>query len=242
MTDIPDGLAERLREPARGSASTEIAAVDLLIWHETWLRRQDFRDAAIRPRGPGGAVIDWRAARAFRDSSAVASSSELTILGVAIALGQDTLGLSGLGRGHAAAVASAFAAAVPQAAPMAPRTAAEARDMAKAAAGMIETLTAGVADGVPAGPRDLVRIIEPVHKTATMLSRLLGELSGRASALQRLAGLHSDVSVNGPGTASAAAGRLIMAISGAEVAVLNLREAARYLDTLHVYPGGGTGD
>ena len=53
--------------PAVGTAH-EQAAVELLIWHETWLRRPDFKGACITQRAAGlVAIINWEEAREFID-------------------------------------------------------------------------------------------------------------------------------------------------------------------------------
>jgi hypothetical protein len=88
------------------------AAVDLLIWHEAWLRRPDFQRACIR-HVSGTPYIKWREAQSLTENPPVgASSSQLTVLRVAVALGLDDFGLSGLGHAHRRAVAQAFAEAV----------------------------------------------------------------------------------------------------------------------------------
>jgi len=108
-----DSLAEGLRAWAAGSRNDE-AAVELLIWHATWLRRADFITACVL-EGPDGAMrIDWGMARAFADAPQVGSSSQKTVLNVAVALGEDIFGLSGLGHIHGYKVAEAFAAALGQ--------------------------------------------------------------------------------------------------------------------------------
>jgi hypothetical protein len=107
-----DSLAAGLRAP-RGSRGGE-AAVELLIWHENWLRRADFTGRCVRTGTAGESWILWAAAADFAESAPRASSSELAVLNVAIALGADTFGLSGLGRIHRYKVAEAFAAALGQ--------------------------------------------------------------------------------------------------------------------------------
>jgi hypothetical protein len=85
------------------------AAVELLIWHEYWLRRSDFRRACIR-HVSGTPYIRWREAQSLTgDPPAGASSSQLTVLRVAVAVGLDDFRLSGLGHAHRRAVAQAFA-------------------------------------------------------------------------------------------------------------------------------------
>jgi hypothetical protein len=121
VTEISfEDLAAGLRGWIRGGTAHEQAAVELLIWHETWLRRPDFRDACITQLAPGlVARIDWYEAREFVDRGFArrgerilpASSSQRRVLDVAVALGENQFGLSGLGLAHKRAVAQAFAAA-----------------------------------------------------------------------------------------------------------------------------------
>jgi len=116
-----EDLAAGLRGWVRGGTAHERAAVELLIWHETWLRRPDFKGAAITQRAPGlVAIINWYEAREFIDRGYAcrgertlpASSSQRRILDLTVALGEDQFGLSGLGHAHKRAAAQAFAAAV----------------------------------------------------------------------------------------------------------------------------------
>ena len=121
MSEISfEDLAAGLRGYYRGGTAHEQAAVELLIWHESWLRRPDFREACITQRAAGlVARIDWYEAREFIDRGysrrgerpVPASSSQRRVLDLAVALGEDQFGLSGLGRAHKRAVAQAFAAA-----------------------------------------------------------------------------------------------------------------------------------
>jgi hypothetical protein len=113
-------LAAGLRGWARGRTAHEQAAAELLIWHETWLRRPDFKGAAITQRAAGlAARIDWEDAREFVDNGFFAlgepvlpaSSSQRRVLDLAVALGEDRFGLVGLGHAHKRAAAQAFAVA-----------------------------------------------------------------------------------------------------------------------------------
>lgn len=91
------------------------AAVELLIWHGGWLRRADFTTACVRREaGPAAreAWIDWDAAREFVDAGAVASTSELAILDLAVALGENRFRLSIMGSAHSRAIADAVRQAV----------------------------------------------------------------------------------------------------------------------------------
>jgi hypothetical protein len=124
MTDPTfEALAKGLRAWARNQTAPEQAAVELLIWHETWLRRPDFTGAAVTEQVSGPvAVIHWRDAREFIDRGYAqagrkplpVSSSAQAVLDVAVALGEDRFRLTGFGRVHRRAVAEAFAAALGQ--------------------------------------------------------------------------------------------------------------------------------
>jgi hypothetical protein len=103
-----DTLAARLRAWAAGSSSNE-AAVELLIWHRFWLCRTAFTGKCVRAGAKGEAWIAWHAAAEFAESGPRASSSELAVLNLAIALGEDRFGISGFGRVHRRKAAEAFA-------------------------------------------------------------------------------------------------------------------------------------
>lgn len=116
-----DDLAAGLRGWARGRGKHEQAAVELLIWHETWLRRPDFRDSCITQRAAGlVAVIDWEEAREFVDRGwrsrgeqpVPATSPQRRILDLAVTLGENQFGLDRLGHATRRAAAQAFALAV----------------------------------------------------------------------------------------------------------------------------------
>lgn len=118
-----EDLVTGLRGWARGRAPHEQAAAELLIWHETWLRRPDFKGACITQRAAGlVAIINWDEARAFierfyaqRGQQALpASSSQRRVLDLAVALGEDTFGLASMGHIHRWRLASAFAEACGQ--------------------------------------------------------------------------------------------------------------------------------
>ncbi len=126
MPEISFGdLAAGLRGWARGGTAHEQAAVELLIWHETWLRRPDFKGAAITQRAAGlVAIINWYEAREFVDRGyrplayrphgetlPAASGSQRAVLDLAVALGEDQYRLASLGRVHKRKVAEAFATA-----------------------------------------------------------------------------------------------------------------------------------
>jgi len=114
-----DTLVAALRQWARDRDSQQVtAAVELLIWHEHWLRRKDFVTRCIRTIG-GATVIRWANAREFSDwvteggsDAPRASTSEAAILDLAVALGEDRFRLANFGTAHRQAVARAVAAAV----------------------------------------------------------------------------------------------------------------------------------
>lgn len=120
MPDDFDRLVAGLRAWTRDHDPHVRAAVELLIWHEHWLRRADFRLAATRVVGRGGrtgdaqryCLIDWDAAREYFGQGPRGSTSEMAVLDLAIALGKDRFRLNIMGEAHSRAVATAFAAAV----------------------------------------------------------------------------------------------------------------------------------
>ena len=87
------------------------AAVELLIEHETWIRRADFRRAAVE-HNAREAWINWRKAREFVDAGSTASTSEMAILDLAVALGENRYRLSIMGAANSRAIAQAVARAV----------------------------------------------------------------------------------------------------------------------------------
>jgi len=86
------------------------AAAELLVEHDVWLRRADFTRACVR-RDHGEAWIDWRAARAFADAGAAASTSEMAVLDLAVALGENRYRLPVMGAANSRAIATAVARA-----------------------------------------------------------------------------------------------------------------------------------
>lgn len=110
MSDF-DTTAHALRRWAAQMDASDRAAVDLLIWHESWLRRPDFTAAAVVNRGVHLAV-DWAAARAFADTHPGASTSELAILDLAVAIGEDRFRFRIMGDPHSKAIVRAVARAL----------------------------------------------------------------------------------------------------------------------------------
>jgi hypothetical protein len=104
-------LVAALRTWIRGHDPHVRAAVELLIEHDVWLRHPDFTRACI-VRSGGEAYVNWVAARAFSDAGAVASTSEMAILDLAVALGENRYRLSIMGETHSRWIATAVARAV----------------------------------------------------------------------------------------------------------------------------------
>ncbi|WP_234027960.1 hypothetical protein, partial [Pseudonocardia dioxanivorans] len=104
--------AEHVRSYADNSPHVG-AAVALLIAHGTWPAREEFRAYVERDRD-GTCWIDWSDARAAFDAGvfAKASTSEIAVLDLAIALGEDRFRFSRMGPANARVIAEAVAKAV----------------------------------------------------------------------------------------------------------------------------------
>ena len=87
------------------------AAVELLIGHETWIRRADFQRACIE-RDAREARINWRQARQFADAGSTASTSEMAVLDLAVALGENRFKFSIMGPANSRMIAQAAARAL----------------------------------------------------------------------------------------------------------------------------------
>ena len=87
------------------------AAVELLIEHETWIRRADFQRACVE-RNTREAWINWRNAREFVDAGSVASTSEMAVLDLAVALGENRYKFSIIGPANSRMIAQAVARAL----------------------------------------------------------------------------------------------------------------------------------
>lgn len=113
MPDTTETLITGLRSWTREHDPHVRAAVELLIWHGDgyWLRRSGFTAACVK-RSRREAWIDWDAAREFVDAGVVASTSEMAILDLAVALGENRYRLSIMGSAHSRAIADAVRAAV----------------------------------------------------------------------------------------------------------------------------------
>jgi hypothetical protein len=90
------------------------AAVELLIWHEHWIRRASFATACIHDDTAidGSMWISWRQAREFFDSGPRGSSSEMAILDLAVALGEDRFRFGIMGAAHSRMIAQTVARAL----------------------------------------------------------------------------------------------------------------------------------
>jgi hypothetical protein len=84
-----DKLTACLRVGARGAYATE-AAVELLIAHQTWLRRADFRAACVDDDGHTLAWIEWDTVVDFLNDAPSSTSEESLLLIAAELIGVDT--------------------------------------------------------------------------------------------------------------------------------------------------------
>jgi hypothetical protein len=101
------GLTARTDLPPFAAAATR-----LLLWHESWLRQEDFRRRCLTTDPVG---IHWDAVHEFRDGALPgASTSQVIVLEVALTLVEDHFRFRHLGHAHKRAVAEAFAAALGQ--------------------------------------------------------------------------------------------------------------------------------
>jgi hypothetical protein len=114
MPDQASTIITGLRHWTRHHDLHVRAAVELLIEHGSWLRRHDFVRAAVK-RDRSEAWIDWRSAREFVEVGSVASSSEMAILDLAVAIGENRYRLSIMGTANSRLIAQAVARAVGEA-------------------------------------------------------------------------------------------------------------------------------
>ena len=87
------------------------AAVELLIGHETWIRRAGFQRACVERDGRE-ARINWRKARQFVDSGSVASTTEMAVLDLAVAIGENRYKFSIMGPANSRMIATAVTRAL----------------------------------------------------------------------------------------------------------------------------------
>jgi hypothetical protein len=109
MADF-DAIVAGLRAWAEGDWIAT-AATELLISHETWVRRSDFARACT-DSGEGMTRIRWDDARAFADGGPRCSTTELAVLRLAVAIGSDEYRLAAMGRANADMILRAFATAL----------------------------------------------------------------------------------------------------------------------------------
>ena len=110
MSDF-DTLVRALRHWTHNHDPHVQAAVELLIEHETWIRRADFQRACVE-RNTREAWINWRNAREFVDAGSVASTSEMAVLDLAVALGENRYKFSIIGPANSRMIAQAVARAL----------------------------------------------------------------------------------------------------------------------------------
>ncbi len=87
------------------------AAVELLIEHETWIRRAGFQRACVE-RNAREAWINWRKAREFVNAGSAASATEMAVLDLAVALGENRFKFSIMGPANSRMIAQAVARAL----------------------------------------------------------------------------------------------------------------------------------
>jgi hypothetical protein len=109
MSDF-DTTARLLRRWTHNHDPHVRAAVELLIEHETWIRRADFQRAI--ERNVREAWINWRKAREFADAGSTASTSEMAVLDLAVALGENRFRFSIMAPANSRMIAQAVARAL----------------------------------------------------------------------------------------------------------------------------------
>lgn len=87
------------------------AALALLAAHGYWPSRDDFFAECVHVDGDGTAWIGWQAARRFADEHPGASSSQVAVLNLAVAIATDQYRLSRASDSEAEAAVRAVAAA-----------------------------------------------------------------------------------------------------------------------------------
>jgi hypothetical protein len=87
------------------------AATGLLLWHEYWLRRADFRKQCVRTAADM-TVIAWSKIADFIAANPRCSSSELAVLQLADFIAVDPFKLSSFGHAHRQHAVEAFAASL----------------------------------------------------------------------------------------------------------------------------------
>jgi hypothetical protein len=112
MPETTDTLVTGLRAWTATCDHPVHAAVELLIWHQGWLGRSDFRKCLTEHSAEGMVTVNWRKARSLVDSEPRASTTELAVLDFAVALGENRYRLSSMGTAHRQAIADAVRQAV----------------------------------------------------------------------------------------------------------------------------------
>jgi hypothetical protein len=110
MNDF-DTLVRLLRRWTHNHDPHVRAAVELLIEHETWIHRADFQRACVEQNNRE-AWISWRKAREFVEAGSTASSSEMAVLDLAVALGENRYKFSIMGPANSGMIAQAVARAL----------------------------------------------------------------------------------------------------------------------------------
>ena len=110
MSDF-DTLVRLLRRWTHNQDPHVREAVELLIEHETWIRRADFQRACIE-KDAREAWINWRKAREFVDAGSTASTSEMAVLDLAVAIGENRYKFSIMGAAHSRMIARTVARAL----------------------------------------------------------------------------------------------------------------------------------
>lgn len=113
MTANLDALTADLRQWIANHDPHVQAAVNLLIEHDYWLRTGRFVKAAV-VKASDGHYIAWSKAREAYDAGEFdrSSTSELAVLDLAIALGENRFKLTSMGRVNGRSMAQAFASAL----------------------------------------------------------------------------------------------------------------------------------
>jgi hypothetical protein len=90
------------------------AAVELLVEHDVWLHRDEFRQTCLERTSEGGWWIAWYSAREAFDAGGLrcASSTEVAVLEFAIALGTDRFRFSRMGAASTRLLMDAVASAL----------------------------------------------------------------------------------------------------------------------------------
>ena len=110
MSDF-DTLVPLLRRWTHNHDPHVRAAVELLIGHETWIRRADFQRACIE-LGSREAWINWRKAHQFVNAGSTASTLEMAVLDLAVAIGENRYKFSIMGPANSRMIAQAVARAL----------------------------------------------------------------------------------------------------------------------------------